>query len=178
MFQGKISGTQLFKSVTTTASSVAGGSGGWWAGAAGGAAVGSAVPIIGTAVGGFIGGLLGSIAGSTAASKVASSVLDEFIEDDAKKMLAIVEEIFGDLSFDYLLNEGEAKEAIDEFQKNDIQNFLRNMYASDSRKKFAKKMLTPIIAEVVKKREVISLPTQKEIIKTTELVIKTLATSS
>jgi len=178
MFQGKISGAQLFKSVTTTASSVAGGSGGMWAGAVGGAAVGSAVPIIGTAVGGFIGGLLGSIVGGTAASKVASSVLDEFIEDDAKKMLVIVEKIFGDLSFDYLLNEGEAKEAIDEFQKNDIQDFLRNMYASDSRKKFAKKMLTPIIAEVVKKREVISLPTQKEIIKTTESVIKSLATSS
>ena len=80
MFDGRVSGAQVFKNVTTTAASVAGGTGGWMGGAAAGAAIGSAFPIIGTAAGGIIGGILGGFAGGTAASTVASGVMDAFIE--------------------------------------------------------------------------------------------------
>ncbi|EKT4487713.1 hypothetical protein [Shewanella algae] len=175
LFQGKVSGAQLFKNVATTASGVAGGTGGWMAGAAGGAAIGSAIPVIGTAAGGIIGGLLGAFAGGTAASKVATTILDEFIEDDAKEMLSIVEKVFGDLAFNYLLSEEEAKEAIDEFKSGDIPDFLRDMYASDSRVSFAERKLEPIIIEIAKNRKVISLPTEKEILKKAGEVIDSLA---
>ena len=60
IFAGRISGKQLFKNLTNTASSVAGGGLGWTAGAAAGAAIGSVIPIVGTAAGGVIGGLLGA----------------------------------------------------------------------------------------------------------------------
>lgn len=175
LFQGKVSGAQLFKNVATTASGVAGGTGGWMAGAAGGAAIGSAIPVIGTAAGGIIGGLLGAFAGGTAASKVATTILDEFIEDDAKEMLSIVEKVFADLAFNYLLSEEEAKEAIDEFKSGDIPDFLRDMYASDSRVSFAERKLEPIIIEIAKNRKVISLPTEKEILKKAGEVIDSLA---
>lgn len=175
LFQGKVSGAQLFKNVATTASGVAGGTGGWMAGAAGGAAIGSAIPVIGTAAGGIIGGLLGAFAGGTAASKVATTILDEFIEDDAKEMLSIVEKVFADLAFNYLLSEEEAKEAIDEFKSGDIPDFLRDMYASDSRVSFAERKLEPIIIEIAKNRKVISLPTEKEILKKAGEVINSLA---
>ena len=174
LFQGKVSGAQLFKNVATTASGVAGGTGGWMAGAAGGAAIGSAVPVIGTAAGGIIGGLLGAFAGGTAASKVATTVLGEFIEDDAKEMLSIVEKVFGDLAFNYLLSEKEAKAAIDEFKSGDIPDFLRDMYASDSRTSFAKRKLEPIVIEIAKNRKIVSLPTEKEIIRKTGEVIDSL----
>ena len=175
LFQGKVSGAQLFKNVTTTALGVAGGTGGWMAGVAGGAAIGSAVPIIGTAAGGIIGGLFGAFAGGSVASKVATTVLDGFIEDDAKEMLSIVENVFGDLAFNYLLIEEEAKEVINEFKSNDIPDFLRHMYASDSRTSFAKRKLEPTIIAIAKKRKIISLPKEEDIIKKTGEVIDCLA---
>ena len=177
LFQGRVSGAQLFKNVATTASGVAGGMGGWAAGASAGAAVGSVVPIIGTAAGGFIGGLLGSFAGGSAASKVASTVLDEFIEDDAKEMLTIVENVFGDLAFDYLLNEQEAKDAVDIFKDRNIPDFLRDMYGADNRTAYAKKKLKPIIVNIAKKRNFISLPDNSNIIHKTGEVIDCLATT-
>ena len=47
-------------------------------------------PGIGTAIGGVVGGLFGAFAGGSAAGKVASAVTDEFIEDDAKEMVALL----------------------------------------------------------------------------------------
>ena len=85
MFDGRISGAQLFKNVTSTLAGVAGSAGGWQAGAAGGTAIGSAIPIIGTVAGGIIGALIGAFAGGAAARSVSKAVLDEFIEDDAKR---------------------------------------------------------------------------------------------
>lgn len=174
MFQGKCSGAQLFKNVATTASGVAGGTGGWMAGAASGAALGSAVPGIGTAVGGVVGGLLGAFAGGAAANKLATTILDEFIEDDANQMLKIVEHVFGELAFDYLLNEDEAKTVIDEFKKKDVPNFLRSMYASNSREAFAKKDFEKIIINVISSRKIICLPTEEQLLRKAGTVIERL----
>jgi len=202
MFQGRCSGAQLFKNFASTASSVAGGTGGWMAGAAGGAAVGSVIPIIGTAAGGVIGGLLGAFAGGTVANKAATAVLDEFIEDDAKEMLNIVEKEFGQLAFDYLLSEEEAQYVIKEFQDGDVVDFLRDVYASindddgemkklaawdaDSsfrvrhelniRRKFVRAEFKPMIEEVVRSRKPISLPTNEQLIQKTGQIIEALAT--
>lgn len=112
IFQGRISGEQLFKNMAKTASTIVGGSAGWAAGAVAGAALGSVVPIIGTAAGGLIGGLVGSFGGGALASEASSCVLDEFIEDDANKMIKIIQEVFTKLAKDYLISEKEAKKLL------------------------------------------------------------------
>ncbi|MCF7487870.1 hypothetical protein [Vibrio sp. A2-1] len=178
MFQGRCSGAQLFKNVASTASGVAGGTGGWMAGAAGGAAVGSAIPVIGTAAGGIIGGLLGAFAGGTAANAAANAILDEFIEDDAKEMLDIVENVFGELAFDYLLNEEEAEAVIDEFKSEDVPDFLRDMFSASSRRGFAKDKFEPMIQNIAKNRNIIHLPSDEQLIKKAGEVIEELATAS
>jgi hypothetical protein len=172
LFDGRVSGAQVFKNVTTTALSVAGGTGGLMGGAALGASLGSIVPVIGTAAGGIIGGILGSFAGGTAASALANTVLDAFIEDDAKEMLKIIEDVFGQLAEDYLLTEQEAKIVIDEFQSKDLPDTLRNMYASNDRAQFAKQILETSIENQAKKRQKIKLPSDEKIIKMTGKIIE------
>ena len=165
MFSGKMSGAQVFKNVAKTGAGVVGGVGGWMGGAAAGAAAGSVIPIVGNVAGGIIGGLLGSFAGGSAGSKVAEVVLDEFIEDDANEMMAIVEDTFGALAFDYLLNEKEAEQAINKFSKKDIPEILRNMFASNDRRKYITKKLVNIIEPIVQQRPKIKLPTNEQIIE-------------
>lgn len=177
MFQGRCSGAQLFKNVASTATGVAGGTGGWMAGAAGGAALGSVIPFIGTAAGGIIGGLLGAFAGGTAANVAASAILDQFIEDDAKEMLNIVETIFGEIAHDYLLNEAEAESVIDEFKKKDVPDFLRDMYASKDREAFARNEFEPVIINIAQNRNVITLPSNEQLMKKAARVIEELAVS-
>ncbi|MBY0444468.1 MAG: hypothetical protein K2Q15_04575, partial [Burkholderiales bacterium] len=164
LFDGRISGAQVFKNLTTTASSVAGGTGGWMAGAAAGAALGP--------VGVIIGGIVGSFVGGSAANKIASSTLDNFIEDDAKQMLKIIEKNFGSLAHDYLLTENEAKTVITALQENDLPNILRNMYASPNRDDFAIKTITPLIENKVRFRRKIQLPEHSEIINATRKIIE------
>ncbi|ELD1799449.1 hypothetical protein QXB72_003251 [Vibrio fluvialis] len=178
MFQGRCSGAQLFKNVASTASGVAGGTGGWMAGAAGGAALGSVIPVIGTTAGGIIGGLLGAFAGGSAANAAANAILDGFIEDDAKEMLGIVEKMFGELAFDYLLNEEEAESIIDEFKSEDVPDFLRDMYAANDRKAFARNKFEPMIKNVAKNRKVIHLPSNEQLVKKAGQVIEELVIAS
>lgn len=158
IFQGRISGGQLFKNMAGTAASVAGGLGGWTAGAAAGAAAGSVIPILGTAVGGVVGGLVGAMLAGSAAQGVTDSVLDVFIEDDAKEMVKIIEEEFKTLAVDNLLNETECENAVEELKKKLDGSTLKDMYASDDRPGFANNLLTPVIEKEIPKREKIYLP--------------------
>ena len=175
MFQGKISGAQCFKNVATTASGVAGGAAGWAAGAAAGAAAGSVVPVVGTAAGAVVGGLLGAVTGSTAASKAATIVLDEFIEDDAKQMLAIMEAVFGELCFDYMLNEEEARIVIENFQHYDLPDTLRYMYESGDHRWFARRVLEPLVEAQAQSRKLVELPSSEDIVRRTGLILRQVA---
>lgn len=165
LFNGKISGAQLFKNVAKTASGVAGGTGGWMAGAAAGAAVGSAVPLVGTFAGGIIGGIAGALFGGGAASKVSEVVLDEFITDDAEEMLDIVQEEFASICNDYLLGERDANAAIEVFKKRDLPDFLRDMYASDDHEEYAREALLPIVQKIAKARKPVKLPSREKILE-------------
>jgi len=177
LFQGKVSGAQVFKNVATTGASVAGGTGGWMGGAAAGTALGSVVPVIGTTVGGIIGGIAGALAGGVAAQKASEVVLDSFIEDDAKEMLRIVEKVFGEIAVEYLLTENEAEEVIEEFKSRyDIPELLRDMYASNDRHSFAKRKIKIIVEDVVSKRRVITLPGNEQLIVKSGEVIEELMT--
>lgn len=162
IFRGRISGSQLFKNIANTASTVAGGTAGWVGGATAGAAIGSAIPIVGTAIGGVVGGILGSFAGGAAAGKVSGAVLNEFIEDDANKMVKIVEEVFTQLAEDYLLNKKEAENIIDKLKDKLTGKLLKDMFASSDRERFAKNILEPLVEEEVKKRKVIRIPSAME----------------
>lgn len=164
MFRGRMSGAQVVKNMTNTASSVAGGTGGWMAGAAGGAAIGSAIPIIGTAVGGVVGGIVGSISGGMAAGKASSKVMNKFIKEDAEEMLEIMNVAFVKAAGDYLLTQPEVEGCIT-LLKDDkkLPNILKDMYASQNKEAFAYEYLESKIESIVVEREYIVLPSKKKL---------------
>ncbi len=156
IFRGRISGAQLFKNVVNTTSEVAGGVGGWAAGAAAGAVFGP--------VGALAGGLFGAFAGSSAAGKVSRAVTDEFIEDDAKAMVRIIESEWQDVAFDYLLSEREANRSMEALQSRlSDGSKLKDMYASNDRHGYARRLLVDCVEPIVKKRPRVTLPTANEL---------------
>lgn len=175
LFRGRISGKQLFKNVSKTAATVAGGTGGWVAGASAGAAIGSFIPVIGTAVGGVAGGLIGSLAGGSAAGKASSAVLDGMIEDDAVEMQGILEQEFKQLAEDYLINQKEAEKICDRFSGIVDGDFLKKMFASESRHSFANKRMLPLFEDVAKKRKKIVLPSEEQMVNGLKSVLNYVA---
>lgn len=172
LFKGRISGSQAFKNIGTTGASVAGGMAGASVGAAGGAAAGAAIgsfiPGVGTAIGAvagkWVGGAIGSFVGGSAAGKATNSVLGAFIEDDAKQMLDIVNDVFTSLAESYLLSEAEAKAVIQHFEQLNLGELLRDMYASVDRCQFANEvLLTPLIEAEMRRRPKIALPSSEEL---------------
>lgn len=156
LFRGRISGSQLLKNVVETTSTVAGGTAGWIGGATAGAAIGSVVPVVGTAIGGIIGGLAGAFGGGSLASHAANKALDNLIEDDANKMVKIMESVFVELATDYLLTEHEIEDVLDSISKNITGTDLKDMYASDNRKYYAKMLILPYVERKTAHRERIS----------------------
>ena len=155
IFRGRISGSQLFKNITNTASTVAGGTAGWIGGATAGAAIGTVVPIVGTAIGGAVGGIIGSFAGGAAAGKVSGTVLNKFIEDDANKMIKIIEKVFTELAEEYLLNKKEAENIIDKLKEKLTGKLLKDMFGSSEKESFAREILEPLVEKEVKNRKII-----------------------
>ena len=172
MFQGRVSGAQVFKNVTNTAAGVAGGVGGWAAGAATGAAIGSFIPIVGNVAGGLIGGILGSLGGGAVASKASSAIMDEFIQDDTKEMQEILGKSFTELAEDYLLSESEANTVLERLGDKLSIDILRDMYAASSRSQFANNLIEPIIQEVAKARTKISLPSIEQLANGVEEILE------
>ena len=158
-----------------TASTIVGGSAGWAAGAVAGAALGSVVPIIGTAAGGLIGGLVGSFGGGALASEASSCVLDEFIEDDANKMIKIIQEVFTKLAKDYLISEKEAKKIVDQLADKLTGSLLKDMYASDNRQTFANNLLIDYFEKTSKTRSHIKLPNAEQMKKSLRMYLEDIA---
>ena len=168
LFRGRISGKQLFKNVTNTATTVTAGYGGWL----GGAAIGSAIfPGVGT----IVGGLIGSIAAGAVAGKATDAVLGEFIEDDADEMIRIIQNVFSDLAADYLLNQEEAEAIVNNLQNQLDGGKLKDMYSSKDRIIFAKEILQPLILDEVKKRQRIKTLTNEEMTRGLKEVLEEIA---
>ena len=148
-FSGDISFQQLSKNILHTSSGVAG--------AIAGASVGSAIPVVGTVVGGLVGGML--------ASKAAKGVLDELIEDDAKRMLDILQNVWADLSYDYMLSKSEAALAMAEFKTytEENPNFLKDIFHNPNHELAAKIIAEPIVAAIAVTRPKIKLPSDDDI---------------
>lgn len=155
--RGRISGKQLFKNLSNTATTVAGGTSGWL----GGTAIGTAIlPGVGT----IVGGLIGSVAAGAAAGKATNAILGKFIEDDAEEMVRIIEREFGKLAKDYLLNQKEAEKIADWLGEKLDGKLLKDMFASDNRKSFAQDILMPIIESEIKKRKYVVALTDEQMI--------------
>lgn len=153
IFRGRISGAQLFKNLTNTAASVGAGTAGWMAGAA----MGSVVPGVGTVVG----GLVGSLAAGAVANKATNAVLDQFIEDDADKMVRIIQDVFQTIAEEYLLNKKEGEKSVDRLGERLTGKLLKDMYASSDRKAFARNLIEPIVEREVTKRKKINLTNEQ-----------------
>ena len=165
IFRGRISGEQLFKNMAGTAATVGGGTGGWIAGAAAGSAI---LPEVGT----VIGGIVGSIVGGSAAGKATNAVVGAFIEDDADEMVKIIQDVFIDMASEYLLSNKEAEKSVDKLQDILDGKMLKNMFASDDRRQFARDMLIPIIEKEVSKREIIREPSTEQMINCVKAVLE------
>lgn len=167
MFNGRMSGAQFIKNFTVSASGVAGGTAGWIGGAALGAAIGSAVPGPGRAVGTVIGGLLGSLGIGAMAVQTAKAVLDELIEDDAKEMMAILEQVYCTLCVEYLLSMEEAEAVLNNLHALNRPDVLSDMYAADDRRRCALGLLEPLVEKRVKARDQVALPSIEDLSKGT-----------
>lgn len=174
IFRGRISGKQLIKNVTNTASSVAGGTAGWVGGAAAGATIGSAVPVVGTAIGGVIGGLAGAFGGSALAGKVSSAVMDHFIEDDAEKMCHIIEQELLMLTEKHLVAQSELKTIVEQLSGKLTAKTLKDMYASIDRQDFARELLLPLFINVENSRKHVRIPCAEHWQKGLALVLEQL----
>lgn len=145
MFRGKISGKQLFKNITTTASTAIGGTAG---------------AIIGSAVIPGVGTLIGSMGGGALANKASSTLLNSFIEDDAEEMLRIIETRLKDLATVYLLNQQEISNVIENLNKllYSKPRTLMDMFSSINKYSFASDLLIPLIENETSQREYIYAP--------------------
>lgn len=160
IFRGRISGAQLFKNVANTAPTT------------------PPIPVVGTAIGGVVGavgGILGSFAGGAAAGKVSGAVLDEFIEDDANKMVKVIEEAFTQLAEDYLLTKQEAEKIVDKLKEKLTGKTLKDMFASSQRMKFARNLIEPVVEQEVKKRKKIKIPTDVDMSRGLRVVLEELS---
>lgn len=163
-FRGRISSQQLLKNVTTVTGTVAGGAAGWAGGAAIGSAIGSVVPVIGNAAGAMVGAFVGSMVGGTAGSTISHKVMNEFIEDDAKKMLAIIEVEIARVTKDIFLTQREADCFIELIQQDLSSDLLKDMFASNDYEGYASRFVRSKIDEVTRFRQNIILPTEEEML--------------
>ena len=177
IFRGRISAKQFAKNLINTTGSVASGTGGFIAGAEVGALIGTSIPIpiVGTITGATVGGVIGAVGGSLVGGMLTSMVSDKFIEDDAERMIKIIEEEFYQIADDYILNQKEAESVVDGLAKEITSSKLKDMFKSKDKNRFAQDLLTPYIEEVVRKRKFISLPTSKQLTQSVREVLEEFA---
>lgn len=160
IFNGKISGKQFVKNVTKSGVTIGAGTAGYIAGAAAGANLGK--KILGDSNNkylkavSFVAGLATSTIFGSVANKATDSVANVLMEDDADKMIKIIQDVFTELASEYLLSAKEAEKSIDKLKDKLDEKVLKNMFASNNREEFARDLLIPIIENETKKRKHIS----------------------
>ena len=142
--QGKISGKQLFKEITTLVS-----------GLVGGGVVGALLVPLGP-IGIFIGGIIGTGLSSEAMRRL----LNQFIEDDAVKLIEIVNSRLAILANEYLLSKSELDLVVEVLRGCLVYSKLLEMYASKDRTLFADALIEECITSVIIWRANIFIPDQ------------------
>ena len=110
--------------------------------------------------------------GGSIASKATESVLGQFIEDDANKMVAIIQDVFTDLAGEYLTTQEEAERIVDKLKEKLTGGTLKDMFASDDRRLFARKLLEEYFENESCNREHIALPSGAEMQKGLKAVLE------
>jgi len=160
-----ISWAQFGKNFAVNAGGVAGGVGGWMGGAAAGAAAGSFFPVVGTAVGAAVGGIIGAFGGGWLGTTTVKGVMDALVEDDAQRMIALLQVALEELAMDFLLSEQEV-DALGESVRAAVDGqWLRSMYQAGcgnghdaERQIFAYDAFEEACLVIARKRRPISLP--------------------
>jgi hypothetical protein len=142
-FNGKISGRQLFKDISSKIAGVEGSVGG---------------ATVGVSIGGPVGAVIGGLIGGCVAQDGANRVLDSFIEDDAVRMTKILNDRFVPLAQEYMLNQEELDIVLDDLQQRLTSGELMAMYASKDRNAFADQLITETIEKTTRWRAHIMLP--------------------
>lgn len=142
--QGKISGKQLFKEVTTLVS-----------GLIGGGVVGVLLAPLGP-----VGVIIGSIIGTGLSSEAMRRLLNQFIEDDAVKLIEIVNNRFAILANEYLLSKSELDLAVEVLRGCLVHSKLLEMYASEDRMRFADELIEKCIQSIIVWRTRVRIPGQ------------------
>ena len=70
-------------------------------------------------------------------------------------MVDIIQDVFKDMSSEYLLSSKEAEKCVDRLRDELDGKKLKDMFASNDRKKYARELMTSIIERQTKKRELI-----------------------
>lgn len=142
--QGKMSGKQLFKEVTTLVS-----------GLIGGGVVGVLLAPLGP-----VGVIIGSIIGTGLSSEAMRRLLNQFIEDDAVKLIEIVNNRFAILANEYLLSKSELDLAVEVLRGCLVHSKLLEMYASEDRIRFADELIEKCIQSIIVWRTRVHIPGQ------------------
>lgn len=142
--QGKISGKQLFKEVTTLVS-----------GLIGGGVVGVLLAPLGP-----VGVIIGSIIGTGLSSEAMRRLLNQFIEDDAVKLIEIVNSRLAILANEYLLSKSELDLAVEVLRGCLVHSKLLEMYASEDRIRFADELIEKCIQSIIVWRTRVRIPGQ------------------
>lgn len=153
--QGKISGKQLFKEVTTLVS-----------GLIGGGVVGVLLAPLGP-----VGVIIGSIIGTGLSSEAMRRLLNQFIEDDAVKLIEIVNRRLTVLANEYLLSKCELDLVVEVLRGCLVYSKLLEMYASKDRIIFADELVEKCITSVIIWRTNILIPDQVSLTKSISRVL-------
>ncbi len=95
------------------------------------------------------------------ASNASNIVLNEFIEDDAERMVRIIQEIFTQLAEEYLVSQKEAERITDRLKNRLTGALLKDMFASNNRRDFGRKLMEEYFEQETEKREHIQLSTEQ-----------------
>ena len=153
--QGKISGKQLFKEVTKLVS-----------GLIGGGVVGVLLAPLGP-----VGVIIGSIIGTGLSSEAMRRLLNQFIEDDAVKLIEIVNSRLTVLANEYLLSKCELDLVVEVLRGCLVYSKLLEMYASKDRIIFADELVEKCITSVIIWRTNIFIPDQVSLTKSISRVL-------
>ena len=151
LFRDRISGNQLFKNMTVSMSGMIGMYLGY-------ASATSLIKAISLGFGKAIIPFISSMFMGATASKGTNKIMSKFIEDDADKMVAIIQVVFKDLSDEYMITPAEADNIMKKIEKSLDGKILKIMYASQDRKQFAYNLLIELFLIEVKNRKRISIP--------------------
>lgn len=153
--QGKISGKQLFKEVTTLVSGLIGGS-----------IVGALLVPLGP-----VGIIIGGIIGTGLSSEAMRRLLNQFIEDDAIKLVEIVNRRLAILANEFLLSKSELDLVVEILRGCLVYGKLLEMYASEDRIIFANELIKKCISSVIIWRAIILIPDQVSLTKSITRVL-------